>query len=726
MRISIKYKMIPAVSLCILCTMGLLIFYAGKTVRKQAITQAEEHTVTLARNIAWQLQLNLQNKFSLVRMMAQNFSRMSDPQSSLEVDRYFLTIVLKNILQHNPNVTAIYSLWEPQSFDQLDIAYANMPGQDKTGRFIPYLKRDTDGTINLFPLENYHLTTEEDFRLSQKAGSQLLFVPGNKQGNQSQTDHFSILAPMYRNNNYIGAVGIEIPLTRIEEIIKKQISRDTGYDVYLLNETGDILAAPFEPENHAPHLSIFKKNRQEDLQKLQTGNGLTRYNKDLVEIYVPLRLPNVQQQHSLLLRIPTKTFMVKAEEVTRNMFFLGVSMCLLSIIIIIFLANRISKPIKKLTDAANRAADGKMDSEINIVGNDEVGELTHSFNKLLAAGKKTEQELQNYNINLENQVKERTKDLHLAMETAEKANPAKSEFLANIGLVDQHDNEDPLQLETKQAENTETAVFNAAILVVEDNVTNQIITQGMLEHLGCSVDLAQNGHDALIAVVKRQYDIIFMDCQMPEMDGYEATRKIKELIDQSQIQPVPIVALTAHAMAGDREQCIAAGMDDYLSKPFNERQLIEILNTWIDVPAGKVSSSVLKRREDKIRFADENDAHFDFSMLDDLTRLKRFRNGNLLSQIITIYFDNCPELISAIRQAIKDENHEDLQKNAHTLKSSNAQIGAVHLTYLCDQLEKMGKEKDPTDAGEILNEVEQEYRLVVDILQKKMSSQPQP
>jgi signal transduction histidine kinase/ActR/RegA family two-component response regulator len=123
--------------------------------------------------------------------------------------------------------------------------------------------------------------------------------------------------------------------------------------------------------------------------------------------------------------------------------------------------------------------------------------------------------------------------------------------------------------------------YNCRVLLAEDNITNQIVAEGMLELFGCRVDLVANGKEACQAVKDHKYDIIFMDCQMPELDGYSATGKIREFEKQTGASRTPIVALTAHAMGGDRERCLIAGMDDYLSKPLHANQLQAVLEKWL-------------------------------------------------------------------------------------------------------------------------------------------------
>ncbi len=116
------------------------------------------------------------------------------------------------------------------------------------------------------------------------------------------------------------------------------------------------------------------------------------------------------------------------------------------------------------------------------------------------------------------------------------------------------------------------------ILVTEDNPVNQLIAQKQLERLGFVVDVAANGLEALAAIERESYDLVFMDCQMPMLDGYEATRRIRERLGGRHL---PVIALTAHDLASDREKCLAAGMDDYMAKPLYEDTLYEVLDRWL-------------------------------------------------------------------------------------------------------------------------------------------------
>ena len=134
------------------------------------------------------------------------------------------------------------------------------------------------------------------------------------------------------------------------------------------------------------------------------------------------------------------------------------------------------------------------------------------------------------------------------------------------------------EIETK-SESTDG--YSARILAVEDNLVNQKVIRGMLMKLGCDCDVAADGAEALALVERHQYKLIFMDCQMPIMDGYQATLKIKERISNGQLAPIPVIALTANALVGDKERCMEAGMDDFLAKPVKMDSLGAMLAKWI-------------------------------------------------------------------------------------------------------------------------------------------------
>lgn len=189
------------------------------------------------------------------------------------------------------------------------------------------------------------------------------------------------------------------------------------------------------------------------------------------------------------------------------------------------------------------------------------------------------------------------------------------------------------------------------------------------------------------------FDLILMDVQMPEVDGLEATAAIRAHERQSGEARLPIVALTASALEGDRERCLAAEMDDYLAKPFTQKQLALVLARWL--PLSQTVSAPLGGTEPPprpvTRVAQGHAAVLDQGAIARIQALQRDGSPPVLERVIGIYLDAAPKLIGEIRTAVEKRDALRLQRAAHSLKSSSANLGAQKLSELCKELENMGR-----------------------------------
>jgi HPt (histidine-containing phosphotransfer) domain-containing protein len=189
-----------------------------------------------------------------------------------------------------------------------------------------------------------------------------------------------------------------------------------------------------------------------------------------------------------------------------------------------------------------------------------------------------------------------------------------------------------------------------------------------------------------------------MDCQMPEMDGYAATRAIRK----SETCQTRIIALTANALAGDSDQCLAAGMDDYISKPFTLQTLRASLERWL--PAG-VEGAALPAAEEGTGAVGPVDA----KALENIRALQAPGGPNLLSRVIGLYLSGSPKLLEDLREAAVRRDADALRNASHTLKSSSANLGALSLSSLCKELETNAREGRVDDAAEAVAGIEAEY-----------------
>ena len=221
-----------------------------------------------------------------------------------------------------------------------------------------------------------------------------------------------------------------------------------------------------------------------------------------------------------------------------------------------------------------------------------------------------------------------------------------------------------------------SAADGHTILVVEDNAVNQRVVQAMLGKRGYTVECANNGREALSMLAVRSYALVFMDCQMPEMDGYAATAAIRSR--ERGTERLPIVAMTAHAMKGDRERCLAAGMDDYLSKPLRPEALDAALErVFGSAPAAEAPAAETMPAEDP------------FEALVDEARMRVFRVDypEIVDQLIELFVESTPPLLSELRESAEHGDGDAVRRSAHKLKGSCQNIGAGFMAKLAHDLE---------------------------------------
>lgn len=228
---------------------------------------------------------------------------------------------------------------------------------------------------------------------------------------------------------------------------------------------------------------------------------------------------------------------------------------------------------------------------------------------------------------------------------------------------------------------TEAARSRTRILLVEDNIVNQKVATRVLEKLGYRCDIANNGREALEAAQKTPYNLIFMDCQMPEMDGYEATKAIRQF--EAHRRYTPIVALTASALRSDYDSCIAAGMDDVLTKPIHVEPLQKVLNAYLseDPPVRH------KAKEVSVTMSSPAENPVNLDRLSEIT----MGDPDLESELIVTFLADTAQRISELAKLIADGDAASLVRTAHAIKGSAGNMGAATLQEIAHQLELIGK-----------------------------------
>ena len=230
------------------------------------------------------------------------------------------------------------------------------------------------------------------------------------------------------------------------------------------------------------------------------------------------------------------------------------------------------------------------------------------------------------------------------------------------------------------------------VLLAEDNAVNREIAAAILQSLGCEVELADDGAQAVVAARAGAHDLILMDCQMPVMDGYTASRSIRRDEQQGGRTAVPIIALTANALAGDREQCLAAGMDDYVTKPVTREQLAAALRRQRPAPLAASPPAAAATGERRASLV------FDASVVSSLPMVADGSNPGFADRVLDMFSRNTRQMLDEIDTASRQGDLATLQRAAHTLKSSSATVGALALAEQSKQLEMLLRSgKQPAD-----------------------------
>ncbi len=255
----------------------------------------------------------------------------------------------------------------------------------------------------------------------------------------------------------------------------------------------------------------------------------------------------------------------------------------------------------------------------------------------------------------------------------------------------------------------------ARVLLVEDNPVNLMVAQRLLQVLGADCDTAGNGQAALAKLDEAEFDLVLMDCQMPVLDGYAATRRWRELEQQRKVQRrLPIVAMTANAMAGDRRKCLDAGMDDYLSKPVSRAELEQCIARWKDtqMPVPAAAPALSEQRDA------QRPGVLDQNVLSELREVL----GAEVDKIIAVYLEDTPRLIAQLEHAVAASNPIALRIAAHTLKSSSANVGAMTLSNAARDLEYGARDGTLSQPAVAVAQIVSEFTQVREALKASMAA----
>ncbi len=292
-------------------------------------------------------------------------------------------------------------------------------------------------------------------------------------------------------------------------------------------------------------------------------------------------------------------------------------------------------------------------------------------------------------------------------------------LLAGRGLADE-DHIVEKNLITRHTLN-EAKKHSARILLAEDNPVNQAVGISMLKKLGYRVDVVANGLEALESLSRIPYDIVLMDCQMPEMDGYEATAAIRDPGSRVINHSVPVIAMTANAMKGDKDRCIGAGMDDHIAKPVKKETLGAMLDKWL----GTRVKPLLNPHDDQTEAenSDKTDNGILFNAAELLDRCENIQE--LFYEVLGLALADLPRRISNLEKAIAEEDRTGIRDGAHAIKGMAANLSAKRLKAITSEMQDSADSATIESLKAMFAEAELQTRLLIEAIESAKAEMPQ-
>jgi CheY-like chemotaxis protein len=253
------------------------------------------------------------------------------------------------------------------------------------------------------------------------------------------------------------------------------------------------------------------------------------------------------------------------------------------------------------------------------------------------------------------------------------------------------------------------------LLVAEDEPINRLVVVRLLEDLGLEVRAVATGREALAALAEESFDLVLMDCQMPELDGYETTTQIRR--QERADSHLPVIAMTAHAMSGDREKCLAVGMDDYISKPFREEDLLLLLEKWLGFANTSVPNLPVEQEP-------AEGSALDSRAIATLSAIGGSKD--VLGSAIDLFLTRAPKKLEEMHQSLASRDFKALARQAHSQVGTAGLLGAMDFAYACSSLESCILEGDHSSTPSLLSAAEAEFDRAATQLRKIIENRKQP
>jgi methyl-accepting chemotaxis protein len=381
---SVQLRIVLWGGLCLILLTAAVAGYAAVAARNQALEAAQEAARAEAAANAAAVKAEMEVAMDAARTLAQMLAATKG-NNPVSLTREQVDGVLKSVLRQNPSFLGVYTAWEPMAFDGKDKQYANKPGHDATGRYIPHWNRGADGQINLEALRDYETEGAGEYYLCSKRSKQECLIEPYAyvvQGKEMLLT--SLVAPIVVGDRFYGIAGVDIGLNTLQERADAVNLYDGTARMALISNSGLLAGATGRADLAGKPLTELNPEYEHDLAAIQAGESLTEFAADELQVYVPFQIGQAATPWSVALYVPEERILAPANATMWTLIAIGVGAMLACLALLWVTAAQIARPIRRITDVARAITEGDLSQAIEVRQADEVGQLADAFRGMVA------------------------------------------------------------------------------------------------------------------------------------------------------------------------------------------------------------------------------------------------------------------------------------------------------------------------------------------------------
>ena len=377
---SIKSKIASGAGACVLLTALVIISYSVVSIRGFMRTSALDEAVSIAKSHASEVETELNMALGMAEILARTLSAVKDERVMLDVDREKVMGILRINLEKNQDLTGVYTCWEPDAFDEMDIGYAGEPGHDKSGRFAPYWHRNEKKIIQLLPLLTSAGHAENGvpgqwYAVPRELHKEFILDPVIVSSGKGKKALTRITVPIIVQDTFYGVVGVDLNLDSMQKKMDTLDIYDSSGKAMVISNNGTLVGVTGRPELIGAHLKELHPDYEEDLREMHDGRISSEIKDGIVKIYAPVTIGNTETPWFINITIPEEKITALATSLMRRMIVLGMGCVAAALLLLWFITSKIVGPISGIVELANALARGDLTQRLEITGKDEIGAM---------------------------------------------------------------------------------------------------------------------------------------------------------------------------------------------------------------------------------------------------------------------------------------------------------------------------------------------------------------